>query len=506
MRLLESPWLPAALGWLAFGAMVVSITRTPLVWHDEVVYSSIARAMQLTGSGVPTVLEGRSTADHVALYGPVYFALAAAAMDLFGPSMAGVRAVGVAGALVAAVAAGLLARWVGGTRRRQWWAFAIVLLTPEVGYAATGGRMDTVALGGSLLALAVYARGLERQASMSHGVGAGALLGAAMLTTPRVYPFAAVFVGAALLFSLRGGSLRQVCWLVGALAVGVVAWGTFWFGSPVAWVELLWQVLTRYDAKVAVLPDAVRQWDAARWFVLTPLAAGIGGLVTVLAWRRGTDIPRPGAMFGLSVSAANFILMLAVMNDTFSLGIYFAVGLLVAVIATVAFPPLPGRSVMVVFLAILVTAQVGLRVVRTARLAETWDAGNPDAIEQFVRSYVPTGSYVFGPDAFYFYAVERAGSRYLLAEPSHGQRWTSLVASAPASPLAASRPRFVIWPVDDDLVGPLPPAFSCAGPARARYEPPRYAPPSGVIAVNGGLMPSFFPASVLRPLPPGCGI
>src|SRR5687767_14470598 len=119
---MRPPLLPTALIVLATAGFVVTVDRTPIVWPDETIYASVARAMQLRGNGVPTVLDGAPAIDHVGFYGPVYFAAAAALFDLFGLSLTTFRMLGVAGALLAALGAALIVRAAGHGVTRQWWA------------------------------------------------------------------------------------------------------------------------------------------------------------------------------------------------------------------------------------------------------------------------------------------------------------------------------------------------------------------------------------------------
>ena len=116
------------------------------------------------------------------------------------------------------------------------------------------------------------------------------------------------------------------------------------------------------------------------------------------------------------------------------------------------------------------------------------------------------GSYVYGPGLFYFYAVEASGSRYLLAEPSTGQQWTRLLPPGIPAPLRDSARRYVIWPADERLAGPLPAPFACAEPVVATFVPPVHEAPTGPILGLSGLMPSTYERSVLREVPAGCGL
>jgi hypothetical protein len=503
-------WLTA----LAVLGFIVTIDRVPIVTIDEIIYASIARAMQLRGTGVPTVLDGVPAIDHVGFYGPVYFGLAALLFDVFGFSIAAFRSVGVVGALLAAGSGALLARWLGQGRERQWWTAVLLLLTPEIGYTATGGRMDTLALGFCLLALGFYVRGLETgRGAAVHGAAAGVCLVCAALTAPRTYPFVAVFMASALALPIimRDGRhrLRQSLYLLATLGLGLGIWATLSHGGPVQWARFLWYIASHDEIEVAIVPGSVRRWAVARWHVVTSVAAVVGA-VAAIVWR---DRSRPpgtatGTHFALAVGVLNFALTLWMLNLTFSLAIYFAVGLLAVVLA--AFPRTTGwkRTATLTAMTVLLTGDLAVRVVRTGRVAATWAPRDPDLMDAFVRDHVPAGSLVYGPAFFYFYAVERAGSRYLYASGVSGADWTRNVPQAVATTvLDPEQPRYMIWPVDEDLVEPLPQAFVCPGSrVVARFEPPPdYRHLLGPLGELANSMPETYQSTVLRRLPPGCG-
>jgi hypothetical protein len=509
--MLRGSLVPAAISALAMLGFVATIDRVPIPWTDEVIYASIARAMQLTGTGVPTVLDGAPAIDHVGFYGPVYFGFAARLFDVFGFSMASFRAVGVLGALLTAASGALIARALGQSRARQWWTAALLLLTPEVGRGATDGRMDTLALGLSLLALAVYLRGLASgDRPVAHGIGAGASLAAAALTVPRVYPFVAVFMVLSLLVhvSERLPAARRVTtfrlWLPAAVTLGtaLVVWAVMSHGGVLEWLRFHWYIASREDLEIAVIPGTVRRWSATPWQVVTSLAAGTGFAVA-LSWRRreGPPMLDRAATLALAIAAVNFLVTAWIMNLTFALGSYFAVGLLAVVLAV--FPRTEGRrrQVALALVGVLLVVDVSVRLGRYARVVATWPARDPAPIDRFVRQHVPAGSLVYGPNYFYIYAVERAGSRYLAASRLSAADWTRQVPqAAPATPLDARTPRYMLWPADEvpDLV--------CEG-ARvvARFDPPadnrRWLGPLGRLA--NSLPDTYHPTRLWR-WPPGC--
>jgi hypothetical protein len=536
------PLLPATLIVLTTAGFLLTIDRTPIVWPDETIYASIARAMQLYGTGLPTVLDGTPAIDHVGFYGPVYFTAAAALFDLFGFSITAFRLLGVVGALLAAVGAALVVRAAGHSATRQWWAAALVLLTPEMGGAATSGRMDALAVGLSMIALAVYAQGLATaRRPIVGGMMSGLLLAAAALTVPRTFPLIGVTVVVGLVIGWKAGpesrlyGSRLYLWLgtVLTLALVVSAWAVVSHGGLLAWMRFHLYLAARQTSDIALAAGAVREWSATPWQMVT-FAAACAGLALAWVWRTSAGSLRPSTMLGAGLSgvegrdpalhtAARFVvavtvvhavLMLALQNLTFALASYFTIPLLAALLA--AFPAVNGRRqvVALTLLGTLTATDLAVRTAKYARLATVWQASSPAPLESFVRRHVQSGSRVYGPDFFYLYAVEQAGSRYLAASRQSAAEWTRLVtlrpaAAAPSAAQGASH-LYLIWPADASLVGQPPRSFDCAGRGEsAHYEPPANQLQKGqdrlgrLLGVTQGL-PRTYPESVLVRLPSGC--
>src|SRR5687768_13096881 len=119
-------------GGLACVAMAVGINRTPLAWADEIAFAAAAYNLTLTGSSVPSHQVDIDTfLPPVKYYGPVYFRMAAAAIELFGLHPWSVRLVCLFGALLAGAGAYALARAAGAAPMWSMAAASLVILTPD---------------------------------------------------------------------------------------------------------------------------------------------------------------------------------------------------------------------------------------------------------------------------------------------------------------------------------------------------------------------------------------
>jgi hypothetical protein len=451
--------------------------------------------------------------DHIRFYGPVFFSIVTGAFRLFGFSLASFRLVSLASTAMIAIAGGVLARVLSGERDRARWALALLLLTPELGVSATGGTMDPVGVALEMAALATFVTGVARGTRPAwYGLGAGAFLALAALTTPRTWLFIAAFMAGAvaLLWTQRGRA--RTTWIalavaVAALVVTVAAWATHADANPIRWAHFIGFIITHEDTDVAILPAATRIW-AMNWrYVITPAAAIAGALLAAPALAapdRSGARARDAAVFAVVVGWTTLVVTGCVINLTFSCGIYLAVPLFATVIA------LPRRCLRIggtlaVAAGCLLAFDIAVKALEYGRVASTWSARNPDRIAAFVRERVPPGSEVIGPEDLYFWAVETNGSRYLSVWPeswADWARWVPLVEPEAVGPRPRRRPgagRFLLW----QSRYPLPPEYACARDhvAGVFRAPPDDLDLPGTLAITAD---RGYPETVLYALDPQC--
>ncbi len=475
-------WRSIALAWsvvaLSLAAFAVTLQHTPIVWNDSVAYATIGRALQFGQGGVPTALRDSPTVvDHIPFYGPVFFQLVAWSYALFGFSIGSFRLVSLLGAMLITVAAWGLVRAHGGPYPRQAWIAAALMLSPEVGSSATNGRMDSLAVGLGLLALTLAVRGIARGTQpWRYGAEAGVLLTSAALTTPRAYPMVAAFFGGTLVLwwappERRRAAVRQTCATALVFAAIFGAWTVVAHGGPLRWLRYMAFIAARENTDVALL--LTRAWAFEAWRAVTPIAAFVGLGVALAEHRRARARGEDWTLqaYGIAVAWIALVAGITVFNGTFFFEIYWALPLLVAVLAIVRSTP----RTRLLFAALLL-AFAAVRLVKYVRVAATWAARDPAPIEAFVRSHVPAGADVVGPEDFYFFAVERVGARYLFAYPDSWATWARWVPQFDPSLVHACRPcapnanRFLIWPVP---YYSIPPQYACAIESRvATYDPP----------------------------------
>ena len=467
-------WLLAA---LALAGYVVTLNRVPIEFGDGPFYASIARSLQLGRAGVPSLLkQGPTSVDHLRFYGPVYFSTLAAWFTIAGCSSLAFRIFCFASALLAAAGAVAVSWSLGGGRTRQAWAMLLVLLSPELGFAATFGRMDPLAVGLEMFALAVFVHGVtfERRPWL-HGAASGAVLAAAALSTPRTFPFVLGFAIALVTVLPRGTdrgrrhAWRQALVCVATAAALWLAWTIVSSGGPRAWFRMMAYIATHEDTDVALL-RAHRTWLFVWWQAVTPGFAIVGAAL-VAQRLRGRASYTVAASFALATTWIALVATWTLFEDTFLFESLAILPLFSVVLAIPVVSSDRSRARMAVVGAALVCFFVGVRVAKQVRAVVTWSGRDPAPLTAFVKTHVPAGSEVLGPDEDYFFAVEESGSRYLIATQRSASDWARWMAAIDGTPAAAPNPvlaDYLLWPRDLP-----PPALSClAATARASYDPP----------------------------------
>ena len=476
-------WLLAASAVAAFLFSVLSIARSPLPDVDEVYIGSAALSLARHGRGVPTVLPaGAWNIPFPEAYGPVFFWPVAMSIRVFGLSADAVRGVCLTGAMAIALAAGWLTRRAGSPRTWAISVAATIWFAPEIGRAATNGRMDTVAVALEVAAMAVLVapEDLAPGRAVANGLIAGVFAGAALLTTPRVIFWAAGLAGAAAVALWQGRTARGTLIAIascGACAAACVTVWTMVIGvGPVPYALNLFRG-AQHDAFNSVT-TGVRTWSL-HVVAITSLVGALAvlpGLAVGRASAPGGSARTLPVLWGWTLTAAAFYVVRV--NHTFFREIYFVTPITIVALATAGTIRASAKSRRALVAGCAVTAAlfITLRVVKSAQVIESWNGRDPALLERFFEAHLSPGSDVFGRSEYYFYAVERAGAHFraLDAEP-YGQPFpgSPTIGRPPASALSDLRARvrgqLLIWPDDGE---PWPSAFECARDyAVARWVP-----------------------------------
>jgi hypothetical protein len=422
-------------GLVGLTLLLATVERVPVVWFDESLVASIAHSLATDGSGVPPVLAPYSDVLPLHLvYGPAFFTLGAWALKLSGFSVLSLRVVSYAGACLLVASASALVRALTASRTAAYVCFALLALSPEVGWRATSGRMDTLAVGLELAGFAALVVALgpgPRRRAAGLCALAGVCWAGAVLTTPRTFPFfaAVALVGPAFLLLARARRRLAVALVwAGAIASALVTAWTLSEGlNPLSWLHVVY-------ANTSASATTTLSGPNEGWVVSFPIFGGgtpLAALVLLAAAvisacfaavsRRDYRSPE-GELRGFAflVLLVSSLVSLALASTPQHYGIYWALPLLPAALA-LCWPslspdaPAASRRCVAVSLACLAVLYVGIRCVKTAQALDTWRARDATLVESFVASQIPSGSLVYGPAEYYYYAVERSGSVYRYA-------------------------------------------------------------------------------------------
>ena len=484
---------------LVIATYALTLNRFPIEFGDGPFYASIARSLQQARPGIPSLLkQGPTAVDHVRFYGPVFFSSLATWFAVAGFSNLTFRMFCLAAAVFAAAGAVAVSWSLGGGPKRRAWAALLILLSPELGFSATFGRMDAFAVALEMFGLAIFVHGItyERRPWL-HGVASGAILAAAALTTPRTFPFMLGFAVALVTVLPHGatGSRRHVLRQTATCCIAALCLWLLWTfvssGGPREWLRMMSYIATHENADVALLRPT-RSWMFVWWQVATPVFACIGALV--VAYRlRGSASYTIAAGVAIATTWIALVVTWTLFENAFLFETLAILPLFAVVLAVPILTSDLGRRRMAIVGFMVFCFFVGIRGAKIVRGLVTWSGRNPAPLTAFVREHVPPGSEVLGPDQDYFFAVEESGSRYLIINQTSAADWARWMVTidrrrpAPTKPLKAD---YLLWPdaglFDDTLLpclvaepratyrSPAPDIQSLAGlvedDARAAYQ------------------------------------
>lgn len=481
--------------------MLLSLPRSPLPWLDEMLFASTSLSIVRGGPPVPTVLAAFPHTLRIDLfYGPLVCFLGSLDVRLFGLSATSWRLLGFLGAIGTVFAASWVSRCLDRSPVVMAAAAMLVTLSQGMGARATSGRLDVVTVMLELLSLACTLRAMRVHESerplFVYAVLAGSFCGLAALSTPRAFPFIlGLFVALGLeSVSARKAELVARSLIIGATAIlPVWAWTLSRGISPIGWLRLI-ATLSRGD-KLSVSPILHGSWH----FFDEPFVPLVSGLLftfvmvlvfgsAIIAGRRtlqteGRDVSSALKLASIAVFI-NYVasaLTIARFWDYEIFVVPLVIPVLVAWTAKLLRSNVPRPFARFVLGSWLVLAVV-LVTIRSGKVAAwlvSYDERNPQPLLDFVGSHVPSNSRVFGPEDYYFYAVEAAGSHYLFMRPritsglvsklDHDVDWRKQ--------LSDGQPVYLIWPKNDPLPHDLVPAnllLKATFSPKPGKEPPRW--------------------------------
>jgi hypothetical protein len=505
-------------GLAAVCLLCVTLQRTPLVWLDEVYFVSAARSFAAGGDGVPAI-EPASRANFPLplLYGPVFFWLEGQIVTRFGASPLTGRLLPLSGAIFTGLAAAALTQILTQSPAWAMIAFGIVMLSPEIGSAASNGRMDTLALALELAGMAAFLWAVTRPArALPGGLVAGALWGAAALTTQRAFPFGVAVAAVTTVALVAGKPFDRRPLLLTSAVVSVVVlaavslWAHRWNVGPFDW---LLRVAGANGGNSMVVIGLSKQWDVSVTNVLTSALLAPAAAIALFGAAKRESPASGHSRFVLGIGVLAAALAIAMTNRVFLRSIYFVLLPLVATLGLgSALDDGRARRWFLGLGAFGLLLFIGVRAVKTFDTFDTWNGRSPAAFDRLVADHVPAGSTVVGYDEFYLYAVLGHGSSFR----SHQKDlWADEFAPMLAAwsdrlhrtPDADVRADFLLWP--DGPLWTVPEHLACA----SRFPVARYdAPPvrslldrvPGYRSLASPLR--LYPSTVLYRVPAGCTI
>jgi hypothetical protein len=456
--------------------MLLFLPRSPLPWLDEIFFASTSLSVVRGGTAVPTVLAAFPQTHRADLfYGPVTFFLGSFDLRLFGLSLLGWRLLGFAGAIVLTFAAAWVSRCLHRSPTATAASAMFVVLSQGMGARATSGRIDTVTVAIELLALGCGVCALQTWGNLwsqwMYAGGAGFLSGLAALSTPRSFPF---LLGFFIALAVEIVVARTWNWIALGLVPAVsallpIAWWTIRQGTdPLSWLRFV-LAASRGDT-VSVSPMLQGSWHLFDG----PLVPRLSGLLVILMMfvvfgtgiltsRRqnktdGLDFAASGLRLASITVMVNYLATLVVVARFWDYEV-FVVPLLLPVLIPLSARVLRtgGRRtvhrLLVVSWLALAILLVFIRAGKIAVWLASYQQRDARPLLAFVEGKIPKNSRVFGPDEYYFYAVESAGSHYLFVRAIAPNGLVSKLYEGPnwRRELTSNQFLYLIWPTGRNL-------------------------------------------------------
>jgi Dolichyl-phosphate-mannose-protein mannosyltransferase len=280
---------------------VLLLPISPLPWYDEVDFASISRSYAATGKFICSAnqLYFNSPSTEVLYYGPVYFFLNALVIKAIGFGIVQMRCLNfLAGIACIPMFLTLFRRLTNHAMgRNSMFIFAILMLADYTFFQDMhSGRMDLLALMFLLGGLII----VKPNASLIRFLLSGALIGVALLTTPRVFTLCIPYYCVLIWSQVSARTFYRLGYVASAVMSCVFIYG-LWvalkFGSLDAFAAYLGQPTGVFASSTS---DFFTPLFPMAWYQVV-IVVGVG--VTIAMQRRNlTDEHLPAIVVLLSTA------------------------------------------------------------------------------------------------------------------------------------------------------------------------------------------------------------
>lgn len=382
------------------------LTRSPVVWIDEVTLNSPAHELVEHGRFASGVFGETLGYDAYYFWQPPGLAIVTAlAYRALGFGILQTRLLPLAFAGAAVYCVGWITTSLSGSRRAGLLASLLLAVDPRFITTARGGRMDTIAI-----ALLLTSVGLLLHRSRRYSAIAGLTTSAAALT----HPLAAIWIVPLSVIAWRRPSASVRLFALGA-TIPVAVWLAWMIPGRDAFADQFVRHGTSRTGSAALI---ARVLGNAEHFIRNSQRSPVVPVlvVTVLyagfkAWRSRVELAGPILLTVCAVGAQALLLL------SWNAGWYEQYWLPAVYIAAGVLLTRVGRrgALAVISIAAILSAGIVSYGGRTALLVGTWQQRDYDVVEEFVARRIRPTDIVWGePSAWY--AVERLGAALRLRD------------------------------------------------------------------------------------------
>ncbi len=390
---------------------MVTLTRSPIVWLDEVGFHSLSVDFFQNGTlfqhNDPSFLGGQQ----LLFYGPLYFLTQSIGLYLFGTGMFVFRAVPLlAGILILLIFFYLVQKKEGMLPKYEMLVLSAFFLDPFYNSSMHHGRMDLMAILFLFISFLVLinSENTDQARSGFKLIFSGVFFGAAVMTTLRVAFFLLPYVIYIVQCQARRGFhpwelVRDLVLWGFPTIIFLTIWFMLYFGSLGDMLHYF-QLVSSYhpDTSLFSFSIPVEEYPLLLITLIT--------LLLILILGKGQKKDYRILVFLITYTLSFYLFV----NDVGPYSVFIIPSFYGILFLLPRFLKVSTYGLLLTFLLLLFNS--GVFVAKSALLFTSWDFRDYQNVEQFVREKIPEGSRVIADD-MYYYAIVQHQCDYRYAFP-----------------------------------------------------------------------------------------
>lgn len=391
---------------------LATLSLSPLPWFDEVSFASIANSFRKAGTLYQEAISVNTVGEN-SMYGPIYFAVQALVLRMAGWSIFAFRFTNFLFGIVNLLLMYRIALQLKLSSKTAILLVALIALEPAYNQILHSGRMDYLAM--TFVFSAIWQHLVSREKNtngIANGLWVGALLSAAMLTTPRtLFAFSFfVVVGLYDVLTTQGRIRSQLLVRYVSIAVSASVLYLLWIYLKFGGMEQY--VYKNYTSNQIMKDHIGFKLSEMRVNYKTLCYAAWAVAMGVLVYVRGIKNMLPMLLFSVPIVGSFVVLVSGALEGWYfpmiSPFLFLPIVYLVAEVWT-------ARTGAYMIVAGCVLLGV-VFILKNAYIYKTYDQRDPGLNEEVVMKYIKPGSTVAADFMYYYMAMHNNCTFQALAE------------------------------------------------------------------------------------------